>query len=173
MSSLSVFQDFYNCSLTKCKISKALSNEYDKHLNAKLAKLEELKKEHSNDVMKMYKEVKKLTQSYLKDMKKWDNYKEINIHNECIKNNCKVFLIHFIEKMVPVFEKQIEIFESILKNITLSADEIQIFKMAIKKLKLNIKSIKNIHKWTDKKFDNTLYNFFAVKKMDKMFTVQE
>jgi hypothetical protein len=70
-------------------------------------------------------------------MKKWDNYKEINIHNECIKNNCKVFLIHFIEKMVPVFEKQIEIFESILKNITtLSADKIQILKMAIKKLKL-------------------------------------
>jgi len=173
MSSSSIFDEYYKCSFSKCKVSKKLAKEQDDHVNAKLVKMEEIKKKYSNDVMKMYKELTKLSQSYLKDMKKWDNYKEINMHNECIKNNCKVFLIHFLKKMIPVFEQQIKIFKILSESKTLSSDKIEIFKLSIKKLEITVKSIKNIDKWSDKKFDKILYEFFSVKDVRKIFSLQE
>jgi len=161
------FQEFYKCSVESCKISKELQHELDEKLNAKLAKIEEIKKKHSNNVMKMYKEMKKVSEHFLKDMKKWNTYKEINIHNDCIKKNCKTFLIHFLKTCVPLFKQQIEFFKVFLNIKTLSADKKQLFTITIKKIEDAIKSIKKIDTWTDKKFDKILYNLFTIKDISK------
>ena len=163
-----IFQKYYNCSIESCKISKELQEELDEKVNAKLAKIEEIKKTHSDNFMNMYKEMKKLSEHFLKDMKKWKNYKEINLHNDCIKKNCKVFLIHFLKQTVPIFEQQIKFFNIFLENGKLSADKKELFKITIKKINTALKSIKNIDKWTDKKFDKVLYNLFTIKDIGKL-----
>jgi hypothetical protein len=162
-----IFQEYYNCSIESCKISKELEKELDEKVTAKLAKIEEIKKKHSDNFMKMYKEMNKVSKVFLKDMKKWDNYKEINVHNDCIKKNCKVFLIHFLKKSIPLFEQQIKFFKVFLNIKTLSADKKQLFTITIKKIQQALKSIEKIDTWTDKKFDTVLYNLFTVKDIGK------
>jgi len=162
-----IFQEYYKCSIESCKISKELQRELDEKIDAKLAKIEEIKKKHSDNVMKMYKEMKKVSGLFLKDMKKWKTYKEINIHNDCIKKNCKVFLIHFLKKCVPLFQQQIKFFKVFLNIKTLSADKKQLFNITIKQIETAIKSIEKIDTWTDKKFDKALYNLFTVKDISK------
>jgi hypothetical protein len=165
---MEIFKEYHKCYVETCKISKELQEELDEKVNEKLAKIEEIKKKHSDNFMSMYKEMVKVSGHFLKDMKKWKNYDEINIHNDCIKKNCKVFLIHFLKKTVPILQEQIKFFSVFLNIKTLSPDKKQLFKVTIRKLKSTIKSFENIDTWTDKKFDKILYNLFSVKDISKI-----
>ena len=164
------YEKYYKCSMKKCKLSDELIKERDEKIDERLAKIEEMKRLHSHDIMRMYKELKAISDDYLKDMKKWKNYEEINIHKECIKKNCKTFLILFIKSCVPFLQEQIK-FLSVLVNIkSLEDDKKELFKKAIEQINIKIKSIKNIKKWTDEQFDEVLYSLFTVKDINKLFS---
>lgn len=164
------YEEYYKCSMDNCKLSDELIKERDQKIDERLAKIEEMKRLHSHDIMRMYKELKAISDDYLKDMKKWENYKEINIHKKCIKENCKAFLIYFIKSCVPFLQEQVK-FLSVLVNIkSLENDKKKLFKSAIRKINLKIKSIEKIDKWTDKQFDEVLYSLFTVKDINKLFS---
>jgi hypothetical protein len=158
-----IFEEFYNCSINTCKISKELEAERDEKLTAKSARIIEITKLYSDNIIKMHQEIQKETKNFLKDMKNWKHYDEINIYNDCIKKNCKAYLIHFFKNFVPVVEQYITILKNGLKDKELNDYKKKMLQESLKKLNKVLKRIKNIDNWTNKEFDKQLYSFFTVK----------
>ena len=143
----------------KCDGDKKLENVRKEKIAEKMKLFDEIRKLHPDDLVKRQKEITKVQNKFLNNVKNWDNIKP---YTKCVKDHCKDQLIHFLKIHVPFFENQIKINTGLLKNKYTTPENKIIIERYLKKDRDNLKRIKNINKWKDTQFNEQLYKFASV-----------
>ena len=138
---------------SKSKDFKLFEEEKKEKLLEKNKQFEELKRLYSDDFLKLFQEIKKIQYQFFMNVKDW---KHINVHNDCIKQNCKEKIIDFFRNTTEVFNKQAKDAKLKLKNENLTFDQMQEYKDIIQLHKERKIKIKNINKWNNSQFDEVL-----------------